>query len=124
MKINLLCEYMLDPTGVDSASPLLLWNAEATFPDARITLRQAGMDGLLWDSGYVPNEGRLLYGGAPLLSGRTYLWQVTLRADGQVFTSDEARFTMGLLPEDAWQARWVGGIRITPSATSTTMSTR
>jgi len=112
MKINLLCEYMLDPTGVDSASPLLLWNAEATFPDARITLRQAGMDGLLWDSGYVPNEGRLLYGGAPLLSGRTYLWQVTLRADGQVFTSDEARFTMGLLPEDAWQARWVGGIRI------------
>ena len=76
MKIHLLCEYMLDPTGVDSAAPLLTWYTDApeiTPEAARITLRQAGVEDILWDSGFVPDEGRILYGGAPLHSGRTYL---------------------------------------------------
>lgn len=113
MTIHLLCEYMRDPCGVDAASPLLLWSADGlAAASARISLRQAGNMELLWDSGFMPNEGRAYYAGAPLHSGRTYLWQVTLAADGQEYISQEARFTMGLLPEDVWQARWVGGIRI------------
>lgn len=115
MKIHLLCEYMLDPTGVESAAPLLTWYTDApeiTPEAARITLRQAGVEDILWDSGFVPDEGRILYGGAPLHSGRTYLWQVTLHTAAGEVASQEARFTMGLLPEDSWQADWVGGIRI------------
>ena len=114
MTIHLLCEYMLEPSGVDSAAPLLLWHADGQTGSgsARVTLRQAGSDALLWDSGFMPDEGRVVYAGAPLRSGRAYLWQVALRADGQEYVSGEARFTMGLLPEDPWQGRWVGGIRI------------
>jgi len=113
MSIHLLCEYMLNPTGIDSEAPLLSWSADdLPAPSARVTLRQSGCRELLWDSGFMPNEGRAFYAGAPLRSGRTYVWQVTLLAGGQEHISEEARFTMGLLPEADWQARWVGGIRI------------
>ena len=113
MTIHLLCEYMLNPSGVDSETPLLLWHNDDLASDtARVTLRQAGCDALLWDSGIMPNEGRTLYAGPALRSGCTYLWQVTLAANGHEHTSPEASFTMGLLPGDSWQAQWVGGIRI------------
>ena len=115
MNIKLLCEYMQNPTGVDVANPLLTWytdEAGQAAEAARITLRQAGDDACLWDSGFQPDTGKLIYAGQPLKSGRTYLWQVTLRHGDTETTSEEARFTMGLLPETPWQPRWVGGIRI------------
>ena len=115
MQITLLCEYMTDPTGIDTAAPLLTWYADdpAAAPGtARVTLRQAGCESLLWDTGFLPDAGRIIYAGSPLKSGRTYLWQVTLRRGDAEAVSDDARFTTGLLPGTAWQARWVGGIRI------------
>lgn len=115
MNIHLLCEYMQNPTGVDTAAPLLTWYTDEpgkAADEARVVLRDAGSGVMLWDTGFVPNEGSCIYGGAALKSGRTYIWQVTLRFGGEEMCSEEARFTMGLLPEAAWQARWVGGIRI------------
>ena len=114
MNITLLCEYMLDPAGVDTAAPLLTWftDGENLADGARVTLWQAGCDALLWDTGFVPDTGSVVYAGAPLRSGRTYLWQVTLRMGDAETCSAEARFTVGLLPGTAWQPRWVGGIRI------------
>ncbi len=114
MKLELLCEYRIDPAGMDTALPLLSWysdEAEAVMEEARVTLRKG--DDLIWDSGFAPNTGSILYAGQPLFSGRTYHWQVTLRTGGHEVISQEATFTMGLL--DAWQAKWVGGIRIDAS---------
>ena len=114
MNIRLFCEYMVDPAGVDTASPLLSWYADSFKAPglARVTLRQANTDCLLWDSGYIKDDGRINYQGAPLKSGRTYVWQVTLKREETEAASDEAHFTMGLLPTDDWSPRWVGGIRI------------
>lgn len=114
MNITLLCEYMLHPTGVDTAIPLLNWftDGDRLADGVRVTLRQSGCSKLHWDTGFVPDTGRVTYAGAPLKSGRTYLWQVTLRFADTEYTSEEASFTMGLLSDVAWQPRWVGGIRI------------
>lgn len=114
MNITMLCEYMTNPVGVDHAAPLLTWftDGESLADGARVTLRQAGCNTLLWDTGFVPDAGRITYAGQPLQSGRTYLWQVTLRMGDAEYTSEEACITMGLLPDTPWQARWVGGIRI------------
>ncbi len=114
MNITLLCEYMRHPTGVDTATPLLNWftDGDRLADGVRVTLRQSGCSELHWDTGFVPDTGRMTYAGAPLKSGRTYLWQVTLRFADTEYTAEEASFTMGLLPDTAWQPRWVGGIRI------------
>lgn len=113
MNIQLLTEYMVSPSGIDTPSPLLVWNANCGTPEkARITLNQAEDDSLLWDTGFISDDGRIFYAGAPLKSGRTYVWQITLLRNGKEYTSDEARFTMGLLPDSSWQPRWAGGICI------------
>ena len=115
MTIHLLCEYMLSPTGIDTGTPLFSWYTDdpCFSPSAaRVSLRQAGCDALLYDTGFVPHTGSHLYAGPALKSGRTYLWQVTLLCGEQQYPSQPASFTMGLLPDTPWQARWVGGIRI------------
>ena len=113
MNITLLCEYMSNPTGVDVAAPLLTWSSDGPKADqARVTLRQAGCEEILWDTGFQPDAGRVIYAGPALRSGRTYLWQVTCQWGEESCTSEEARFIMGLLDDAAWETRWVGGIRI------------
>lgn len=115
MNIRLLCEYRKDPTGVDTAAPLLSWYTDApeiVTDAARITLWDNATGETLWSKTFQPDEGKAFYNGAPLQSGRTYHWQVTLCRSGSESVSGEARFTMGLLPGTLWQPRWVGGIRI------------
>lgn len=115
MNIHLLCEYMINPAGIDTSAPLLTWYAEGTsemIETARVTVCQAGENDLLWDTGFIPDEGKIVYAGEKLKSGRTYLWKVTLRFGDTEIVSEEARFTMGLLPDAAWNPKWVGGIRI------------
>lgn len=115
MKIHLLCEYVKNPTGVDTAAPLLSWytdSPETVRETARVIVKNAGSGDMLWDSGFQPDDGKRSYGGQALQSGRTYRWQVILRHEGGETASQEAAFTMGLLAETPWKARWVGGIRI------------
>lgn len=114
MEIRLLCEYMQNPTGVDTAAPLLSWCADApeTVMDAACLTLWDAAGRILWQQTVRPDEGRIAYGGQPLKSGRTYRWQVKLMYEGGECTSQDAQFTMGLLKETPWQAGWVGGIRI------------
>ena len=115
MNIHLLCEYMQNPTGIDTPAPLLCWYNDApqtAIHSSRVVVLDSGSGDILWDSGFQPDTGRAVYKGRALRSGQTCRWQVSLRHTGGETLSDEARFTMGLLPEDHWQARWVGGIRI------------
>lgn len=114
MKITLLCEYMHNPAGLDTAAPLLTWftDAASLADGVRVRVKKEGGSELLWDTGFVQDTGSMVCTGTPLQSGRTYLWQVTLQMGENEYVSEEARFTMGLLPDTPWQPRWVGGIRI------------
>ena len=110
MEIRLLCEYMQNPTGVDTAAPLLSWCADApeTVMDAACLTLWDAAGRILWQKTVRPDEGRIAYSGQPLKSGRTYRWQVKLMYEGGECTSQEAQFTMGLLQETPMAGRMGG----------------
>jgi alpha-L-rhamnosidase len=121
--LNLRCEYLPDPLGVDTAQPRFSWvlqdsqRAEkqiayqvlvATKPDL------LGHDsGDQWDSGKVASEEstQVIYAGKVLQSGKTYYWKV--RAWDKEGKSSEysrtAHFGMGLLSQAEWKGSWIGG---------------
>ena len=115
MKWEMLCEYMRDPVGIDTAEPLLSWctdDPEAHIDRCRVTVRCDGED-IVWDSGTLSgNPGRVTYAGMPLKSGRTYRWRLDTQKDGKDLPSGEARFTTGLIGGDTWRSPWLGGIKI------------
>ena len=76
--------------------------------------------GDLWDSGRVESDqsNQIEYAGAPLTSRMECFWKVriwtvsSLNPDPRTLTpsswSEPARWTMGLLDADEWQAAWIG----------------
>ena len=119
---GLRCEFGEDPLGIDTAKPRLSWRVEG---DGRAQVQSAFRilvasstnvlaedKGDLWDSGHVASDETLhvAYAGAPLASSRQAFWKVqSFDAAGQTSAwSDVASWTMGVLSEADWQARWIG----------------
>ncbi|TWT29367.1 Bacterial alpha-L-rhamnosidase [Posidoniimonas corsicana] len=123
--IGLTCEYLVDPLGVDVAQPRLGWKLP---PDLHAAPgpRQAGYEvlvassrrklhrdeGDLWSSGKRDGAQSTLvaYEGQPLESGAECFWKVRVWDDaGSVSDwSPIARWSVGLLSADDWQAEWIG----------------
>jgi len=114
---DLRCEYLVDPVGVDTASPRFSWKITPR-PAERGVVQSAWqvkvMDSggaLLWDSGKVASRQsvNITYAGAPLQSNQDCRWQVRLwgRDDRAGPWSDPARFVMGLLDESDWAGPWI-----------------
>jgi len=119
---NLRCEYLVDPLGIDAAQPRLSWTVHS---QAR-SQRQRGYrilvasnpklltndTGDLWDSGRVASDEsvQITYGGAPLQSQMRCYWKVRVwdRDNKPSRWSKPASWTMGLLNQDQWKARWIG----------------
>lgn len=119
---ELRCEYRTDPLGVDVDRPRLSWilhsdqNGQvqtgyqilvASTPSALAENR-----GDLWDSGRVESDQTLQirYAGEPLRPGRQAFWKVRTW-DGQNQPSEwsqAANWTMGLLGDSDWSAKWIG----------------
>ncbi|MFU8817566.1 MAG: family 78 glycoside hydrolase catalytic domain [Pseudomonadales bacterium] len=74
----------------------------------------------LWDSGHVPGQQtvNVEYAGRPLCSGSRVWWRVRcFDSDGIASAwSEAARFELGLLLPEDWQASWIGSpLRGTPT---------
>ena len=121
LPVQLRCEFVEDPLGVDVAQPRLFWKLDsgerAQHQSARQILVASSLELLdkeqadLWDSGKV-NSGETIhipYGGRPLKSSQQAFWKVHVwDRDGQVSGwSRQATWTMGLLEEADWQGRWI-----------------
>jgi alpha-L-rhamnosidase len=119
---NLRCEHLENPLGIDVSTPRLSWVLNSTERGERqtawqvlvassATRLQAGQ-GDLWDSGKVVSDRSIevLYTGAPLRSHLECFWKVRVwNKDGRVSAwSEPARWTMGLLRTEDWNARWIG----------------
>jgi alpha-L-rhamnosidase len=117
---DLRCEYLVDPLGIDEASPRLSWRMETDRRGARQTawrvtvasrpeaLVSGGPD--LWDSGRVDDDRstHVVYAGRPLRSRETCFWCVEVwDENGARRSSAPAFWTMGLLGASDWEARWV-----------------
>lgn len=112
---DLRCEYLVNPLGLEVASPRLSWQLVA---DQRSALQSAyqihltgGQGDLSWDTGKVLSAQSLHipYSGPELRSRERYTWQVRVwdGADRSSAWSESAWWEMGLLHLADWQARWI-----------------
>ena len=68
-------------------------------------------ENLIWDSGDVPSDRSVLvpYEGPELESRRDYYWKVRVATNhGDTLWSEPSRWSMALLDDSDWQARWIG----------------
>jgi hypothetical protein len=119
---ELRCEYTTNPLGVDVPQPRLFWQLESRTRGQR----QSGFQilvatssvllskdiGDLWDSGKVVGDEtiQIPYRGRPLQSSQQVFWKVRVwdNDNNPSAWSKPASWTMGLLEEDDWHARWIG----------------
>jgi len=120
--VDLRCNYAVNPLGVDSANPRLFWKMESNVRGQRQIAYQilaaslgknlAHDNGDLWDSGKVSSDEtiQISYAGAVLKSSQQVFWKVRVwDKDGKVSAwSKPATWTMGVLNDADWQAKWIG----------------
>lgn len=119
--IELKCEHLTDPLGIDERAPRLSWRLASTRRGARQTayrlVAASSPDRLasapdLWDTGVVRSDRCLdvVYAGKPLESRQTVCWRVQVRDEDSRRSawSATARFEMGLLKAEDWTAAWIG----------------
>ena len=119
--VNLRCEQMIEPLGVDTEAPRFSWRlshpernqSQAAY---RIIVASSLEDvqneiGTLWDSGRVESDEtvNVVYGGADLESMTVYYWRVRWwDADGNESAySDASRFSTGFLESEHCKAKWL-----------------
>ncbi|MBI5690548.1 MAG: glycoside hydrolase family 78 protein [Verrucomicrobia bacterium] len=130
--VDLRCEYLAAPEGVDVRAPRLSWRLEASHRGAaqkawqvrvassREKLARGEAD--LWDSNR--REGgasqNLAYAGKALASGTDCHWQVRIwdEAGRESAWSQPARWSMGLLTAADWRAQWISYRDTSPLHTS------
>jgi len=118
--VDLKCEYLTNPLGLDERAPRLSWRLESPSHGARQTayrlVAASTMDRFaapdLWDTGVVKTDRclDLVYAGKPLTSRQPVCWRVQVwdeRGKASAW-SDAACFEMGLLQPSDWTAAWIG----------------
>src|SRR5690625_151432 len=119
--LNLLCEYLQDPEGIDVPHPRLSWEIQSKERGVMQTAYQilvASSERLLkkdsadlWNSGKVSSDSSvgIRYAGMPLESGSDYYWKVKIwNNKGAETESEPAHWSTGLLTPQAWSAKWTG----------------
>ncbi len=119
---DLRCEYRTNPMGIDVPAPRLSWvvtgkergaaqSAYRVLVATDPALLQKN-EGNLWNSGKV-TSGRttqIPYEGTPLTSEMVCWWKVQVWNEKNEPSdwSEPAKWTMGLLQQEDWKAKWIG----------------
>ncbi len=122
--VDLRCEYLVDPLGVDQPQPRLSWKIEATRQKPQRGIKQTAYQILvassemllkpgkadLWDSGRVESDQSIHvdYAGKPLKSQMPCFWKVKVFSTTGDSWSKPAKWTMGLLAPTDWTGAWIG----------------
>jgi Alpha-L-rhamnosidase N-terminal domain./Bacterial alpha-L-rhamnosidase. len=118
---NLLCEYMKSPVVTDVKIPRFSWIIQSELrgvsQKAYQILVASSLEALekdagnCWDSRKIASDTsiHIEYRGQELQSGMTYYWKVRVWDNkGNVTAwSSHSSFTMGLLNESDWSAKWI-----------------
>lgn len=119
--IDLRCEYLTNPLGIDFQSPRLSWVMKSESRGAAQTAYKiiaASDEKLLqsekpdlWDSGKVDSDNsiQIEYEGKPLKTGMKVFWKVQVwDENGKALPwSQTAHWEMGLMNKADWQAKWI-----------------
>lgn len=122
MPVELRCDWMLDPLGVDSSPPRLSWQLQGDGSrgqrqTARRILVASSRDALdadrgdVWDSGKVASDQQLHvpFAGRALRSNESVFWKLRVwdEQDRPSPWSAVARWTMGVIEPAEWRGRWI-----------------
>jgi len=116
----LRCEYLVNPLGIDERTPRLSWIIDSNRRGAKqiaYRLRVASTSEQLaknaadlWDSGRIESNQttHVAYAGKPLRSRDVCHWNVEVWDEASnVAKSKPALWTLGLLEESDWSAKWI-----------------
>jgi alpha-L-rhamnosidase len=120
--VQLRCDYVKNPLGVDLLPPRLFWqlasNQRGQFQMAYQILAASTAEilaqdkGDLWDSGHVKSGEtiQIPYAGKALKSLQQVFWKVRVWDKSYEVSgwSQPASWTMGILSEADWQGKWIG----------------
>jgi len=123
LPIDLRCNFWKNPLGIDVANPVLGWTIKA-MPQSRAMHQTAYQvlvatspdllkndEGNMWNSGKVLSDrmGQIIYSGKPLQSSQKCWWKVKIwdEKDNASAWSKPADWTMGILNETEWKAKWI-----------------
>ncbi len=119
---DLICEYKINPVGIDVLQPRLSWKIQSenkkdllqTAYEIRTAENLADLQSgkkLLWQTGKVESDQsiHIVYGGPSLKSRQRVYWQVRIwdNHGNHSEWSEPAFWEMGLLAADEWQANWI-----------------
>ena len=121
--VNLRCEYLKNPVGIDVRQPRFAWVDRHTERGQMQSAYQVlvatraellGQDqGDQWDSGKTASEDstQVAYRGKALESDHSYWWKVRYwDQEGNASEySKPASFDVGLLSAEDWNGQWIGG---------------
>ncbi len=119
--VQLRCDYVENPLGVDSTPPRLFWQLASSergqlqsayqilvASTAEILARDKGD---LWDSSRVKSDATIHigYAGKSLKSSQQVFWKVRVWDKSKKVSawSEPATWTMGILAEADWRAKWI-----------------
>ncbi len=118
--VKLLCEYKVNPIGIDTPNPRLSWQIEASSPgimqEAYQVIVSSSREGLeaggdlAWDTGKVLSSQsiHIAYQGRETQSRQRYYWKARVWTGDQASDWSEAAFwEMGLLDAPDWKADWI-----------------
>jgi len=117
--VNLKCEYLENPTGIDSQAPRLSWQINddrqgAKQTSYRIIVGKDSLDvnngnGSIWDTGKINSDDILIaYAGKKLEPFTRYYWKViTGNKDYKEYASSVHSFETGMMSMDNWQGAWI-----------------
>lgn len=119
--VNLTCEYMKDPLGIDIHTPRFSWQFTSTernqflhayelIVSNDISKIEKGT-GSTWTSGQIKSgeNTNIIYAGQPLQSFTRYYWRVRVRSgEGKLSAwSAIASFETAMLAASDWKADWI-----------------
>ncbi len=119
--IKLLCEYKVDPKGIESLTPRLSWqmNSDHSIRGLKQTAYQIQVstighfesEDLVWDTDKIRSDASLHipYQGRKPISREIFYWRVKIwdNNNEESAWSEIAKWEMGLLELDDWIAHWI-----------------
>ena len=127
--VNMQCEYLINPAGLDVVQPRFSWTLDATDMSgygqkqtAYRILVSSTLKGLkrnsgdMWDTGWVVSDKMQLidYEGSALSSDRSYYWRVVVKDEKgrESVHSETATWSTGLFSPAEWTAGWIGSAQL------------
>ena len=125
--VNLRCEMLKDPLGIDITEPRLSWQINSS----QRNVQQTGYhiivsssrekiqrnEGDIWNSGKIDSNVsvQVPYAGKALTGGMTCFWKVKIYTNkGESAWSEPAYWSIGLLSNSDWKAKWIGYDKASP----------